>query len=777
MKSMTALHGASWIWLGRDGAATHQYVCFRKEFDLTNVDSGAIVDIAVDSDFVLYVNGTEIGRGQFSDYPERKTYTRIRVGEWLRPGRNVIAALAYHRGEDFHDHRKGRPGMILTLTSGDTRILTDSSFKCVQHPAFTSGHMPRVTRQQGFTTCFDGGRDIAFADPAFDDSGWPNAGVQAIGTEGYWKEIIPRPVPMLTMGEPVAVSLAQSGWIRREREYESFAETMTHDALTPAPDGILPDASDRRRGDGVYAIVDLGLEYAGLLTFDIEAPAGTILDIAHGEHLEDGRVRASVGGRNFADRYICKAGRNTYTLPFRRIGARYLEVHATNASSPMTLNYVGLMSVTLPGLETSPLHTSDDLSNQIHEIGLRTLTLCMHEHYEDTPWREQALYAFDGRNQALYGYYAFGNYDFAAASLDLLGRGIRPDGLLGLCAPARCSITIPSFSLVWITALREHWMHSGSSRLFTAFADQIADMVRAALANRDESTSLYSPPNTPEMWHFYEWTPGLSRKIGQNDIVGEIHAAYNLFLHEALGSYAAMLEASGSEAIALEYQGIQRDLGMAIHAAFWREEAARYATVLVDGKPDGFHKLIQVLALSCGIVPEADEASVIKTLSHPDCQEITLSSAIYLVKALMDRSPDCRKIVSSFIARHWSPMIAAGATTCWETQHGAADFNNAGSLCHGWSALPVYYYHAHILGIRPLTPGFVEFQICPCNTNFTEASGHVHTPYGNIIVSWIEGEKGIILTATGPEECRPELRTLPEFEISEATYNGNSIIG
>lgn len=38
----------------------------------------------------------------------------------------------------------------------------------------------------------------------------------------------------------------------------------------------------------------------------------------------------------------------------------------------------------------------------------------MHEHYEDYPWREQALYAFDSRNQALYGYYAFGNYDFAA---------------------------------------------------------------------------------------------------------------------------------------------------------------------------------------------------------------------------------------------------------------------------------------------------------------------------------------------------------------------------
>ena len=36
-------------------------------------------------------------------------------------------------------------------------------------------------------------------------------------------------------------------------------------------------------------------------------------------------------------------------------------------------------------------------------------------------------------------------------------------------------------------------------------------------------------------------------------------------------------------------------------------------------------------------------------------------------------------------------MIARGATTFWETEKGAEDFNNAGSLCHGWSAMPVFY--------------------------------------------------------------------------------------
>ena len=36
-------------------------------------------------------------------------------------------------------------------------------------------------------------------------------------------------------------------------------------------------------------------------------------------------------------------------------------------------------------------------------------------------------------------------------------------------------------------------------------------------------------------------------------------------------------------------------------------------------------------------------------------------------------------------------MLEKGATSFWETINGDADFGNAGSLCHGWSAMPIYY--------------------------------------------------------------------------------------
>ena len=50
-------------------------------------------------------------------------------------------------------------------------------------------------------------------------------------------------------------------------------------------------------------------------------------------------------------------------------------------------------------------------------------------------------------------------------------------------------------------------------------------------------------------------------------------------------------------------------------------------------------------------------------------------------------------VILEDIRRIYAPMAEHGGTTVWETEAGASDFDNAGSLCHGWSAMPVYYYH------------------------------------------------------------------------------------
>jgi len=800
------LKQASRIWLRQSKPLAHQYVCFRKSFILESVEQNSTIDISADSDFVLYLNGREVGRGQFSDYPQRKTFTRFNVGPMLKRGRNVLAILAYYRGEDFSEHRAGKPGLVAALCSGSRVICTDETWRAAQHPAFACGPMPRVTFQMGFTTLFDARKDFLWHLPGFQDKDWRGAEVQSKATDGFWREILPRPVPPLVIEEPVEVAVVMQGAFFRSGEKESVARTMAADAILVRSPAMVyankklqargpycgpplsPSYFLRRRGGeglllnplrkpatGTFLIIDLGREEVGLLDLHLEAPAGAVLDIAHGEHLDEGRVRMAVGGRNFADRYICRKGDNRFMLPFRRIGGRYLQVHLWGFSSAIRLRYLGLRPVRLAVEPAGDFVSEDPMADRMYAIGRRTLTLCMHEHYEDCPWREQSLYAYDSRNQALCGYYVFGNYDFAAASFDLLGRGIRDDGLLELCAPARVSITIPIFSLVWIAALAEHWLYSGSNTLFLRFSDQAASMLEKVLARRDTRTDLYYVPDSPEMWHFYEWTGGLASKLGNDTRKRQVHAAYNLYLHEALGSYAWMLGLSSDQKAAANVRRIRNALGKSIHAAFWNEKHGTYATMLPVGRSSNAHDLIQVLALHEGIVPRSKEKRLLAVVQDQRLPGMTLSSLLYLVRALMEKTPQSRRFVSRIISKYWEPMVLAGATSFWETQYGGADFDGAGSLCHGWSALPVYYYQAHVLGVRPLEPGFARFMISPFADRFFTARGNIPTPFGPISIDWRRSDWGLIVTSRGPKELRPVLRPLPETPVSRATYNGRLV--
>ena len=44
------------------------------------------------------------------------------------------------------------------------------------------------------------------------------------------------------------------------------------------------------------------------------------------------------------------------------------------------------------------------------------------------------------------------------------------------------------------------------------------------------------------------------------------------------------------------------------------------------------------------------------------------------------------------IRQDYEKMLAAGATSVCDTTDGASAFDNAGSLCHGWSAIPIVYF-------------------------------------------------------------------------------------
>ena len=59
---------------------------------------------------------------------------------------------------------------------------------------------------------------------------------------------------------------------------------------------------------------------------------------------------------------------------------------------------------------------------------------------------------------------------------------------------------------------------------------------------------------------------------------------------------------------------------------------------------------------------------------------------------LLQTDEKYKDYILSEIRANYGHMLELGATSAWETKIGAEDFGKAGSLCHGWSAIPIYYY-------------------------------------------------------------------------------------
>ena len=78
----------------------------------------------------------------------------------------------------------------------------------------------------------------------------------------------------------------------------------------------------------------------------------------------------------------------------------------------------------------------------------------------------------------------------------------------------------------------------------------------------------------------------------------------------------------------------------------------------------------------------------------------------------------------------WRKMVQNNCTTCVEAEFYAR------SECHAWGALALYEIPSVILGVRPTAPGYSKFEVKPCPGYLTSASGTVHTPAGDVRVSW-----------------------------------------
>jgi len=627
---------SKWIWAAGE-AQNDQYAEFADGFCCKGGD--AELRISADSNYAVWVNGVFAASGQYPDYPHYKVYDQIDLSDFCHAGENRLCIMVWHYGLSNMSYIPGNAALRYELWQGEELVCkSDETTLSRISRTFRSGYGKTITGQLGLSYWYD----LSLEDEWLTGEA---EGFDASVVTEHSQQLFERPVPKYRVGEFVSARLV---WQKDNRHF----------------------------------LFDMGCESVGYLQFAVRSAVKQKMLVAWGEHIADGGVRREVGGRDFSVEYTLKAGENRNMNPFRRFGLRYLEVFC---EQPVQIASIGIRPTDYPVRRLSK-QVGNPLRQRIYDVSVRTLELCMHDHYEDTPWREQALYAMDSRNQMLCGYYAFGEYAFPRANLLLMSKAEREDGLLSICFPNADRLTIPSFTLHYLTAVEEYTAYSGDVTLLKEIWPKLTALIHSFIGRMQDGCV----PNWTDKyhWNFYEWSDGLCGSL-LKETPPCTDAALNCLFSIALQKMQAMADVLGERA---GYGELSARVNAAVYHTFFDAEAGCFFNSTLDR---GTSILVNALAILCGAVKGSEAEALAAKLTAPNHHwtPATLSMVCFLYDALLlvDREK-YKPFILQDIDSKYQKMLDAGATSFWETEIGQSDFMDAGSLCHGWSSMPVYYY-------------------------------------------------------------------------------------
>lgn len=608
------------IWINKQNDED-TYAEFLGSFRKTE-EGKVVLKIACVGHFAVYLNGQLVFFGASADYPWYKQYHKKDISIFCKE-ENELKILVWYPGRDSQTYIKEDAGLFFSVEQmGEVLVESGTHILARMNCNYKNGYYKNITTQLGFSFYYDNTIDNQMP---------------------YQPSVERRVIEKL--------------YLRKTGEIKLGKRVKTN--CVKVENGYL---------------IDLGEERVGFLDLEFVSPVEQEILVSYGEHLVDGSVPRIIGERDFSVEFRARQGENHYLNPFRRLAGRYLQVECEH---PLEVSYIGIRP-TDRRVITNKKNFEDPLLQKIYDVSVNTLKKCMHEHYEDCPWREQAMYTLDSRNQMLCGYYAFKGYSYQRENLLFISKGQREDGILSLCFPAGIDIPIPFFSLAYFQQVAEYVQHTGDDSVLPK-VKPVLDRIWKAFADRRDETGLI--PNFPyPCWNFYEWSEASNnepetRRTKEDKYELQYDFILNCMYVMACNVYKSLF---GDDLL-------DKEMLVIIQRVFYDEEKGLYK---LSTNGEDYSQLGNSFAILAGL---GNEAIADKIINDKGLIPVTLSMNTFYYDALLSVSHKYSTFVIEDIRMKYGKMLAQGATTFWETEKGWEDFDGAGSLCHGWSSIPVYY--------------------------------------------------------------------------------------
>lgn len=686
---------AGWVW-AQDARVPNAHVLFRKDFEIGSLPASAVLHIAVESFARVYLNGAEVLKTGFLSYPGLQTYESVEIGRHLRPGVNQLAVLAWWIGIGSASSWPKDPGLLCEIEwGGDERIGSGPDWKCLVLDAWTGGarspnhynldlveNLDLRKLPEGFPFPKD---ESGFQTPAV--APWPGVRMGMVEPRAFRRVEI--------CGE-IAPELMAAGWVEdRSASEASAARAMIAEDLVELCDfrgGIIPPA---KTGHAYTLIYRLGGYEKGYPLLNIEAPGGTVLDLASSEELTKSG-RPNLGNRAFhlADRFILRDGRNVVEPEEWKTG-RYLQLTFRNYRDAVRVHGFTFRREHYPLARRTIFRSSDPKLDRIVEIGLKAAALCMHDRIMDCPWRERRQWIGDVHRICLIAYHAFDDTSLARAVLRQSTRLQDATGRIWVCSPL--VEEYPTQSMEWLRAVLEYEDHTGDTSLRQEVTGSALSL-HCWFQRCRNSQGLFFDPHPP----VFNWMDTLST---QPLVVpfqsSSAFLGMNLRYLGFLDDMSQWLLRAGEAEAAARVGDKRRELAAVIPGIFTDAESGLLRECSEPEATRAFTELSAALAVRAGL-PDFD--GVAHWDRYRDLERerpaLTIPSSPYgkydtLVSlAALGRTDDLVRE----ILRCWGPMVDAGSDTSWEAFDGA-------SQCHGFSGIPIITLMRHVLGADPRRPG------------------------------------------------------------------------
>jgi len=453
-------------------------------------------------------------------------------------------------------------------------------------------------------------------------------------------------------------------------------------------------------GESVSWCLSFGDQFYGHPVIEVEAPPGSILDVAYDDwQRADGATNlySSNPFTDAADRFYLRGGRQRVEVVNPR-GGNYLQVtlRSSDGEADFRLHEATVLSRrTLRGKEDA-FHCANPVFEWTWQRSLHTLVASTDEGYADCPWRERGSYIGDS-------YVNFHVHTLLSSDLRVARRVFRTfgeaqldNGQLAPVAPAWHRQPHEDFSLIWLLCLRDYWSHTGDTSLLAEMWPRIERLWQSPTWEQGPD-GLW---NAQKTHIFCDWG-----KLS-SEVTGEANAVLNLFRLEATRATAAMARVLGRTETAEFYEQEGKGVEAALEDLLWNKEEGRFRPSLGANTP-AVHA--NVLALRFGVGDPQQLLAYLEPLLRGNLRHgidkgqgsgfVELYFMIYLLPALAANGR--HDLAETLIEEHYGFLKSLDYPTlneCFSRAH-----RKMGSCCHSWSGAGSVYFARYLMGFRQHT--------------------------------------------------------------------------